>query len=127
MIFFGTKYVELLERELETARMEIERLRASNSHLTDVIVRMSSPATSSSAPPRTAADMVQKKPLHQMKKAEKSAECLCGWHVLCDDPVELQQKVSAHYRETLQPVRSAGRKTWPQIKNMLESNPERTQ
>lgn len=114
--WFRSRYSQLLEDELIRARAEIDRLRENNTWLVDQVIKLSTPAIPVQ-PARTARDMV-KKP-HEMSKSNSSAECSCGWHVHCDDPVELQQKISEHYREGIPTVKGAARKSWPQMKSIL--------
>lgn len=61
------------------------------------------------------------KPKHTMTKNETTAKCSCGWHVVTDDPVKLQQQITDHYRSYAAP---GGRKNWSQARAELEAKGE---
>jgi hypothetical protein len=56
---------------------------------------------------------------HKIDKTDTSASCSCGWKAVLDDPVELQQKISEHYRQGVAPL---GRTTsWSSARKVLET------
>jgi len=105
-MIFG--YKGFLERENERLRERIDTLEARNQELLQYLYEKIPVSQKKTETP------VQ----HQMKKGETQASCSCGWNTFSDDPVKLQQEISSHFRKYAAP---AGRKSWAQTKNILES------
>ena len=106
MIFGYTKY---LEREIERLNGRITILEDRNQELIFSLVNRTP----------IAAPKSEKK--HVMSKTDRSASCTCGWNVINDDPIKLQEVISAHYRQNVIP---GGRKSWAQTRQKLESHGE---
>lgn len=117
MIFGYTKF---LEAEIERLNRRIEKLEDRNNEL--VIALSSKPQPR----PQPAQDPTASKPpqKHSILNNEdgNEAHCTCGWMFKSDDPGELQQAVSSHYRAS---VVAGGRKSWPQMKAVAEAEAER--
>ncbi len=106
MIFGYTKF---LEKENERLHRRIEALEQRNQELVlNITVRAPLPEAKAT-------------PKHTMSKSETKAQCTCGWHVVTDDPVKLQQEITNHYRSY---AVSGGRKNWAQARAELESKGE---
>ena len=115
------RYTRHLEEEIKDLKAALRDLHQQNEKLLETILLLCKPKIT------TAGEMahVVKPPEHVMDKGPRHASCSCGWNCLNDDPGELQQEISAHYRKNLQPsVKAAGRKSWPQIKNVLNKSLE---
>ena len=107
MNFF--RYTTFLEDENRHLKDRVEKLEARNQELV---------LTLTSAPYREAPKEASKAKSHSISILESDAKCTCGWVIHEDDPAELQQAISAHYRQSSVP---SGRKSWPQVKNALET------
>ena len=117
MIFF--RYTHYLEEQVKELKVMLEDSYKQNDKLLDHILLLCQPKAAV-----TAGDMaksIPSQPVHQIKRGEGHASCSCGWNFISDDPAELQNKISSHYRESNPPLKSTSRKSWPQIKNALQS------
>lgn len=115
MIFF--RYRHYLEQQIEELKTEKAELMARNDKLVEALVpvlrKMNETMATTPKVEETA------RVAHRMNTVADSATCSCGWHANCGDPALLQQAISDHYRENIRSLR-AGRKSWPQVKQMLE-------
>lgn len=116
MFFRYRKYLEqqIIELKEEKKALEVkqdELIRA----LVPVLRRIGEPAVSISP---------KKEKTHEIVRAPGGAKCACGWHVVSNDPADLQTLIDNHYRENVRPV-LAGRKSWLQARTQLEQEAEK--
>jgi hypothetical protein len=101
MLWFKSRYTTYLEEEVERLRAKVGQLEA------ELILAVRQGEIS--AP-------------HNMNKTDTRATCSCGWLYDSDDPGKLQTAISSHYREK---IVHRGRKSWPQVKAMLETTSQK--
>ena len=117
MIFF--RYRRYLEQQIAELKEENRRLEEKNDKLTEALVPILRRMNEKTEKPTTAQEIVEKKQEHKILKSEGHAECKCGWSTDSQDPAELQNEIANHHRKIVNSLRG-GRKSWIQIKTMLE-------
>lgn len=112
MIFF--RYTRFLEKENAQLKDRIEALEARNQELVLSLFNKVGVKVPERPQPK----------LHKIDKDEKNtkATCSCGWIAVSDDPVELQQKISDHYRQGIAPISKS--KSWAKLRTELEAQAE---
>ena len=111
MIFF--RYTMFLEKENEYLKQRVESLEARNQELVFALI-----------PNQKITPITAKENIHTILSNDHGIKvtCACGWTASSDDPGVLQQEISSHFQQT---VVSRGRKSWSQVKNILETEAER--
>lgn len=115
MSFFAKdEIIEFLTQQNKRLEQRIVNLEELNLELSRSLFTKTPTAPSKEA-------LAEKPPVkHVISKDENetTANCSCGWFFRSDDPGELQQQISSHYRAS---VVSRGRKSWPQVKALVET------
>jgi hypothetical protein len=111
--FFTTRYTDHLELQVADLKSQLALERQEVRRLTEALVPALQRHAQSVAFVNTrthkATDIPDvRKSVHQIAKAEdqRSAHCSCGWREESDDPVELQQAISEHYKLAFPPVKA---------------------
>jgi hypothetical protein len=115
MSFFG--YTKFLENENKDLKSRIESLEHRNHELVLALFTKASIVLPNPPKPQ----------MHHITrgKDDKSAKCTCGWNCIQEDPAELQQKISDHYRNFTAPLGRAS--SWTSTRNSLESQGEKNE
>lgn len=107
-MIFG--YTRFLEEQVRQLNGRVESLEKRNQELVLALVT------------RTPLPEAKAAPKHTMSKGETQAKCTCGWHVVTDDPVKLQQEITNHYKSY---AAAGGRQNWATSRAKLEANGEK--
>ena len=118
---FKSNYTKYLESQIADLQVEKREAQARNDKLVEALVpvlrRMNEP-TAAPSPTKTAK--------HHIVRGPNFAKCTCTWHFEHDDPGVLQEMITAHYRESIQPAQAV-RKSWQQARSLLEREAETEQ
>jgi hypothetical protein len=108
MIWFRSRYTRFLEQQVTELKEQLQREREEHRLDVQALIPALRRASVKPAEVQTAAPADTKK-VHKITKAENnhSASCLCGWQYRSEDPVELQNEISAHYRTSFVPLKMA--------------------